>query len=43
MGTGDFFPEAKKPRPEADYSPPASAEVKKIWISSSTPPYAFMT
>jgi hypothetical protein len=23
-------------------SPPASAEVKKIWIYTSTPPYAFM-
>jgi hypothetical protein len=27
---------------EADHSPPASAEVKKIWIYTSTPPYAFM-
>jgi hypothetical protein len=27
---------------EADYSPPASAEVKKTWINISTPPYAFM-
>jgi hypothetical protein len=27
---------------EADYSPPTSAEVKKMWIYSSTPPYAFM-
>jgi hypothetical protein len=24
------------------YSPPASAEVKKMWIYTSTPPYAFM-
>jgi hypothetical protein len=27
---------------EADHSPPASAEVKKILIYTSTPPYAFM-
>jgi hypothetical protein len=27
---------------EADHSHPASAEVKKIWIYTSTPPYAFM-
>jgi hypothetical protein len=27
---------------EADHSPPASAEIKKIWIYTSTPPYAFM-
>jgi hypothetical protein len=27
---------------EADHSPPASAEVKKMWIYISTPPYAFM-
>jgi hypothetical protein len=27
---------------EADHSPPASAEVKKMWIYTSTPPYVFM-
>jgi hypothetical protein len=27
---------------EAGHSPPNSAEVKKIWIYTSTPPYAFM-
>jgi hypothetical protein len=27
---------------EADNSPPASAKVKKMWIYTSTPPYAFM-
>jgi hypothetical protein len=27
---------------EADHSLPASAEVKKMWIYISTPPYAFM-
>jgi hypothetical protein len=33
----------KRPGREADHSPPASAEVKKMWIYTSTPPYAFMT
>jgi hypothetical protein len=28
----------KRPGREADHSPPASAEVKKIWIYTSTPP-----
>jgi hypothetical protein len=32
----------KRPRREADHSPPASAEVKKMWIYISTPLYAFM-
>jgi hypothetical protein len=27
---------------EADDSPPASVEVKKMWVYISTPPYAFM-
>jgi hypothetical protein len=27
---------------EADYSPSISAEIKKIWFYTSTPPYAFM-
>jgi hypothetical protein len=32
----------KRPGSEADHSPPAGAEVKKIWIYTSTPLYAFM-
>jgi hypothetical protein len=32
MGTGGYF--------EADHSPPANAEVKKMGINTSTPPYA---
>jgi hypothetical protein len=32
----------KRPGREADHSPPASAEVKKMWIYTSTPPYAFI-
>jgi hypothetical protein len=39
---GLFPPGAKRPVREADHSPPASAEVKKMWIYTSTPPYAFM-
>jgi hypothetical protein len=30
------------PGREGDHSPPASADVKKMWIYTSTPPYAFM-
>jgi hypothetical protein len=41
MGTGDLSPEVKRPGLEADHSPPTSAEVKKMWIYTSTPPYAF--
>jgi hypothetical protein len=32
----------KRPGREADHSPPASAEVNKMWIYTSTPPYDFM-
>jgi hypothetical protein len=35
-------PGVKLPGREADHSPPTSAEFKKIWIYTSTPPYAFM-
>jgi hypothetical protein len=31
----------KRPGHEADHSPPTSAEVKKMWIYTSTPLYAF--
>jgi hypothetical protein len=41
MGIGGSFQRIKRPGREADHSPP-SAEVKKIWIYISTPPYAFM-
>jgi hypothetical protein len=34
-------PGVKRPGTEADHSPPTSAEVKKMWILTSTPPYAF--
>jgi hypothetical protein len=42
MGTGDLSPEIKRPGREADNSPTVTAEVKKIWIYTSTPLYAFM-
>jgi hypothetical protein len=39
-----FFgsPRVKQPEREADRSPSTSAEVKKTWIYTSVPPYAFM-
>jgi hypothetical protein len=36
------FQGVKRPGREADHSPPTSAEVKKMWIYTSTTPYAFM-
>jgi hypothetical protein len=43
MGTGGSFPRGvKRQGREADHSPPTNAEVKKMWIYTSTPPYAFM-
>jgi hypothetical protein len=32
----------KRPGSETDHSPPTSTEVKKMWIYTSTPTYAFM-
>jgi hypothetical protein len=39
---GALSPGVKRPGRESDHSPPASAEIKKMWIYTSTPPYAFM-
>jgi hypothetical protein len=39
---GDVFPGVKRQGRETDHSPPASAEVKKIWICKSTSPYVLM-
>jgi hypothetical protein len=39
---GAFSPAVKRPGPEADHSPPTSAEIKKTWVYTSTPPYIFM-
>jgi hypothetical protein len=35
--------EVKQQGCEADCSPPTSAEAKKMWICTSTPPYVFIT
>jgi hypothetical protein len=42
MGTGVLSSEIKRQGRGADHSPPTSAEVKKIWIYTFTPPYAFV-
>jgi hypothetical protein len=42
MGIGGDFHREKRLGREADHSPPTSAEIKKISIYTSTPPYAFM-
>jgi hypothetical protein len=39
---GALSPGVKRLGRGADHSPPTSAEVKKIWIYTSTPSYAFM-
>jgi hypothetical protein len=39
---GTITPGLRRPRREADHSPPTSGEVKKTLIYKSTPPYAFM-
>jgi hypothetical protein len=40
--TGALSPGVKRPGREIGHSPPASADVKKIWIYTSALPYAFM-
>jgi hypothetical protein len=35
-------PGVKRPGPEANHSLPTRAKVKKMWIYTSIPPYAFM-
>jgi hypothetical protein len=42
MGTEGSFPGLKRQGREADHSPPTSAEVKKMWIYTSTPLYVFI-
>jgi hypothetical protein len=42
MRTGSSSPGVKRPRREADHSPPTSVEVKKMWIYTFTPTYGFM-
>jgi hypothetical protein len=38
-----WVPGVKRQESEADGSPPTGVEVKKKWIYTSTPKYAFMT
>jgi hypothetical protein len=42
VGTGGSFSGCKASGCEADHLPQTSAEVKKMWIYTFTPPYAFM-
>jgi hypothetical protein len=39
---GALSPGIKGQGHEADHSPPISAEVKKMWVYTFTPPYAFV-
>jgi hypothetical protein len=39
---GALSPGVKRAGREADHSPPTNAEVKKMWIYTSTHPYSFM-
>jgi hypothetical protein len=41
-GYQGLFPQGKEPGHEDDHSPPTIAEVKKMWIYKSIPPYTFM-
>jgi hypothetical protein len=38
---GALSPVVKQPARESDHSPRTSADIKKMWIYTSTPPYAF--
>jgi hypothetical protein len=38
MGTGALSPGVKQKELEAYHSPPISAEIKKTWVYTSTPP-----
>jgi hypothetical protein len=42
MGAGGSSTEVKRLGREVDHPPPTSAEVKKIWIYTFTPPCIFM-
>jgi hypothetical protein len=42
MGIRDSSPGIKRPGREANHSPTADAEVKEMWIYTSTPAYAFI-
>jgi hypothetical protein len=40
---GPLSPGVKRQGRVADHSPPDSGDIKKMWIYTSIPPYAFMT
>jgi hypothetical protein len=40
---GDISPGVKRQGNEANHSPTATAEVKNMWIYTSTPPHAFIS
>jgi hypothetical protein len=40
--TGTLSPGIRRPGREADHEPTTSAEVKRVWIYTSTTPYSFM-
>jgi hypothetical protein len=42
LGYRGSFPGLKQQGREADHSLPTGAEVKKMWIYTSPPPYVFM-
>jgi hypothetical protein len=42
MGTGVPSPGRKRQERETDHSSPTSAEMKKTWTYTSTPPYVFL-
>jgi hypothetical protein len=42
MDTGGSFSGVELPEREADYSLPPRAEVKQIWLYTSTSPHVFM-
>jgi hypothetical protein len=42
MDTGGSFSGVEQQVLEAHHSPPTSAEVKKMWLYTSAPTYAFM-
>jgi hypothetical protein len=42
MDTGAVSPVVKRPECEADHLPPSGAEIKKLWIYTSTPTRAMI-
>jgi hypothetical protein len=38
LDTGNLSPGVKRPGSESNHSPPTSAEVKKTWVNTTTPP-----